>query len=143
MECVHISVVPSICLKTLSDGYSSFLSFYFFYFFLSPFFLFKNILAKKKKEIIIFFLTDHLNLTTSLDFDNSILFYFYSFLKRIKRNILHVWFLRVIFIQWIYKCTILVELKESVNGTEMVNPNYLLKNWIKTWLFRRNKIFII
>lgn len=79
--------------------------FLFFYFFLSPFFLFKNILAKKKKEIIIFFLTDHLNLTTSLDFDNSILFYFYSFLKRIKRNILHVWFLRVIFIQWIYKCT--------------------------------------
>lgn len=96
VECVHISVVPSICLKTLSDGYSSFLSFYFFYFFLSPFFLFKNILAKKKKEIIIFFLTDHLNLTTSLDFDNSILFLF-IFKKNKEKH-----FTRLIFARYIY-----------------------------------------
>lgn len=70
----------------------------------------------------------------SLNFDN-ILFLF--IFKKIKRKILHVSFLRVVFIRWIYKCTLLVELKESVNDRNGQSFEKLNKDVIP----RRNKIF--
>lgn len=70
----------------------------------------------------------------SLNFDN-ILFLF--IFKKIKTKILHVSFLRVVFIRWIYKCTLLVELKESVNDRNGQSFEKLNKDVIP----RRNKIF--
>lgn len=67
----------------------------------------------------------------SLNFDN-ILFLF--IFKKIKRKILHVSFLRVVFIRWIYKCTLL---KESVNDRNGQSFEKLNKDVIP----RRNKIF--